>query len=159
MRKDDTGRTADSYLNRCCGDCGAKEGELHLVGCDMEECLVCGDQAISCEEHCFYPGDSDFTQGNPRPSFITGNRIPYVIVPVACARCLKPFPGFFRVPEFEWQVVVPPSLHKKVLCRDCYDRILEWQIACGNVTREEIKLWRENDPIANFFRTAPSRLA
>lgn len=35
-----------------CHDCGAKEGELHEYGCDMEECPVCHRQLMGCEEKC-----------------------------------------------------------------------------------------------------------
>lgn len=31
-----------------CHDCGAVRGEFHLVGCDSEECSVCGGQAFCC---------------------------------------------------------------------------------------------------------------
>jgi hypothetical protein len=31
-----------------CGDCGVKEGQLHRLGCNMERCLSCGGQLISC---------------------------------------------------------------------------------------------------------------
>lgn len=37
--------TAD---NRPCHDCGALQGQLHVVGCDVEECPACHRQAISC---------------------------------------------------------------------------------------------------------------
>jgi hypothetical protein len=33
---------------RTCGDCGAKPGEFHQPGCDVERCPYCGDQLISC---------------------------------------------------------------------------------------------------------------
>ncbi len=32
-----------------CGDCGAKYGEQHLPGCDIERCPACGLQLISCD--------------------------------------------------------------------------------------------------------------
>ncbi len=35
-----------------CHDCGAKEGELHDFGCDMERCPFCGGQLITCG--CIY---------------------------------------------------------------------------------------------------------
>lgn len=31
-----------------CHDCGAKPGELHDPGCDMEQCPECGGQLICC---------------------------------------------------------------------------------------------------------------
>jgi hypothetical protein len=37
---------------RNCGDCGAKPGELHQPGCDMERCPHCGGQMITCP--CVY---------------------------------------------------------------------------------------------------------
>jgi len=32
-----------------CHDCGARTGEFHLQGCDMEQCPRCGGQFISCD--------------------------------------------------------------------------------------------------------------
>jgi hypothetical protein len=31
-----------------CHDCGRKEGQLHVRGCDMELCPFCGGQLICC---------------------------------------------------------------------------------------------------------------
>ena len=32
-----------------CGDCNAKHGELHHMGCDVERCPKCDGQLISCD--------------------------------------------------------------------------------------------------------------
>lgn len=32
-----------------CHDCGAIKGELHVDGCDVEQCPACGGQAFGCE--------------------------------------------------------------------------------------------------------------
>ena len=32
-----------------CHDCRAAAGQYHAVGCDMEECPCCGEQAIMCD--------------------------------------------------------------------------------------------------------------
>lgn len=31
-----------------CGDCDVRRGQLHVVGCDVEDCPACGGQAIMC---------------------------------------------------------------------------------------------------------------
>ena len=35
-------------MRETCHDCGCAAGELHLVGCDVEECPKCHEQAIMC---------------------------------------------------------------------------------------------------------------
>lgn len=38
---------------RECGDCAALPGELHVPGCDAEECPRCHEQAFCCD--CAHP--------------------------------------------------------------------------------------------------------
>jgi len=45
-------QTARGTELQICHDCKAKPGELHGSGCDVERCILCGGQLISC--HCVY---------------------------------------------------------------------------------------------------------
>ena len=38
----------DRSTDARCGDCGAKCGGFHHLGCDLERCPRCGAQLISC---------------------------------------------------------------------------------------------------------------
>ena len=103
-----------------CHDCGVKEGELHESGCDVERCHTCGQQVIVCYEHCFHE------DGTIRQSFTDSRREVFIHVPLCCAVCLEPYPEFFRVDDNEWKRI-PIVLHDKIVCRKCYDFIIEAQ--------------------------------
>jgi len=41
-------RWGRDYADVPCHDCGARCGQLHVLGCDMERCPACRGQLISC---------------------------------------------------------------------------------------------------------------
>lgn len=41
--------TPTIYLWDYCDDCGAAQGEYHLLNCDLELCPICGGQALTCD--------------------------------------------------------------------------------------------------------------
>ncbi len=48
----------DYQMVNPCHDCGVVIGQLHVPGCDMEQCPQCHGQAIAC--HCnYFPGDCE----------------------------------------------------------------------------------------------------
>lgn len=49
-----------------CHDCGAKPGEIHQNGCDVERCSMCGGQRLMCD------GDEDCNGHDPVLSYWTG---------------------------------------------------------------------------------------
>lgn len=120
---------------KICHDCGAKEGEYHLPGCDMEKCPFCGGQLISC--NCYSTLlNIDISEGTWAYKHGMTNEqeqewdkmlkekglIPYVQMSVLCELCGEVFPDFFTVPDKEWKKYVIPSLQDKVLCIDCYNK-------------------------------------
>ena len=103
-------RSVFDWKSEVCHDCGAKVGELHMEGCDMERCPVCRRQLISCsEEHNELAGSSEYA------------RIPYIQPLIICAVCGEVFPDGFSVPDLDWDKYVPSNLQGDTLCRPCYD--------------------------------------
>lgn len=119
-----------------CHDCGAREGEIHELGCDMESCPFCGGQLLSCD--CCYEklgidhSEGTWTykhgltkkQGKAWLALLQKKgRIPYILWPVICARCGCLWPDLFMVSKVEWCRYIEPRERDKVLCRPCYDKI------------------------------------
>jgi hypothetical protein len=108
-----------------CGDCGAKEGQLHRLGCDMERCLSCGGQLISCD--CSTDWDR----------LRDSDRVPFITYPNVCAKCGTLWPEMFRVPDAEWKHYIEPSMRREILCESCYKQIKAWIDAEGRMKRKE----------------------
>jgi hypothetical protein len=53
---------------RPCHDCVAIPGEFHVPGCDVERCLACEGQLLSCA--CVSPDDAERGASNPRPGVV-----------------------------------------------------------------------------------------
>lgn len=127
-----------------CHDCGVEEGELHEMGCDMERCPFCGRQLISCDccyEKLGYTIDfSHPTMGLPAEIYHNGlsedqwqkwlailnekGRIPYIVYPNVCAKCGTVNPAMFMVDNEEWKHYIQPDQRRSILCRHCYDYII-----------------------------------
>ncbi len=128
-----------------CGDCEAKEGQLHEIGCDMELCPFCGGQLISCD--CIYEKLDLFdptrygeeTAHLPPDIYRNGptvqqweqwlrlldsrGRIPFILYPNMCSRCGVLWPEFFKVKDEEWRHYIQPDKRRTIICRECYDYI------------------------------------
>lgn len=119
-----------------CHDCGAKEGELHERGCDMEGCPFCGRQLLSCC-CCYEKLGIDVSEGTWAYSHgLTDvqseqwlemledkGRIPYILIPNFCGLCGQQWPEEFDVPDEEWRKYVIPELQEEALCLECYEEL------------------------------------
>lgn len=128
---------------KTCHDCGAKEGQIHEYGCDMEDCPFCGGQLLSCD--CSYTNlgfvidDNLPFSGLPENIYNEGltdelwdkwviilekkGRIPYIVYPNLCVRCGKLWPDMFRLSDEEWKRYVAPRHRDEMLCLECYNHI------------------------------------
>ena len=91
-----------------CHDCGVKEGELHLEGCDMEHCSKCGKQTLmwgNCK--------------NAKPE-------PYFDTTLSCARCGISNPEFNMVSNELWKYICGVTYNKEdILCPSCMNFIIK----------------------------------
>ena len=119
-----------------CHDCGAEEGALHELGCDMERCSFCGAQLIGC--HCCYELlGIDCSEGSWAWSHgLTAEqekvwlalledegRVPWIQWPTVCAYCGKLWPDLFMVPDEEWKHYIQLDCRGEVVCRGCWEKI------------------------------------
>lgn len=122
-----------------CGDCGVKEGQLHLPGCDMERCPFCGAQLISCD--CVYEklgidcssGTRVYSHGLTNEQsqeweklLRAKGHIPFIVYPNLCAKCGALWPAMFDVPDEEWERYIEPQMRSEMLCEACYTQIKSW---------------------------------
>lgn len=122
-----------------CGDCGVMEGELHLPGCDMEECLDCGGQLISCGH-------------NPE------RRTPFIFYPLICGRCGLLFPAMYMVPDEVWKYYIAPKMRDKVLCWECFDHIRQGtDLHQGLPPFGPYEVSLDSDRVVSFFESMASR--
>lgn len=49
LRRVPYGSERTRWRRKTCGDCRVRRGQLHVVGCDIEECPACSRQAIMCD--------------------------------------------------------------------------------------------------------------
>jgi hypothetical protein len=114
-----------------CHDCGAKEGQLHVFGCDMECCPFCGHQLFSCLMFgCEEASQKDWkaaVRGWEKEDWgKSKRRIPFILYPNLCARCGRLWPEMFKVPDAEWKHYVEPRIRHEMFCKACYEQIKAW---------------------------------
>ena len=114
-----------------CHDCGAKEGQLHILGCDMERCPFCGGQLFGmglCE--CVYERleklGIDVSDKGCIDKFLSDKRRLFIRYPLLCAKCGTLWPEMFCVSDAEWKHYVEPQMQCQMLCKACYKQIKAW---------------------------------
>ena len=125
-----------------CGDCRVPEGALHHFGCDQERCPVCSGQLISCDCMYGFLGYNCLTLEKEHPDIYNNGvseaeeekwlkhitkicRVPWIAYPLICAKCGKLWPDLFMVANEEWKKYVQSDMRKEIICRECYDFIVE----------------------------------
>lgn len=121
-----------------CHDCGVREGEIHRLGCDMEQCPFCGGQLISC--FCQNLGAKEQFE-----AVTAKGRIPYILFPNLCARCGKLWPEMFMVPDTLWRKYIPGAKSDEMLCLACWRKIVRLICNARNVKPEKEALWPQMD--------------
>ena len=128
-----------------CGDCGVREGELHVLGCDMEDCPFCGQQLITCDccyerlglfdtekydettaylpPEIYHDGLTDEQARKWQTMLNAKGRNPFILYPVICSKCGALWPEFFMVSDEEWAYYIQPDKRQTVICAECYHYI------------------------------------
>lgn len=125
-----------------CPGCGVEEGYLHEEGCGKEICPFCDCQLLFCgcwETKLTALGfeiredqDDEFEVRLPdeweqkwQAILNEKGRIPFIEYPTICAKCGKVDPELFMVPDRIWEKYIQPTMRNEVLCRPCFDFVVD----------------------------------
>jgi len=112
-----------------CHDCGIKEGQLHLEGCDMERCPKCKGQLLSC-------GCKNINELEREPFFDSG---------FSCLRCGKFLPELKQVSDQEWKTIIGITYPTDcVLCWNCMNLIKKLRMLLSKNTTLKVSKLKSN---------------
>jgi hypothetical protein len=148
----------ETEINKC-GECGAREGQLHSPGCEMERCPFCGGQLISCD--CIYEmlGIVDKERWTEATDFLPPEvyqkgvsnqqwwqwidiceqkgRWPYICYSQHCARCGQQSPGSSMAETELWEFAIQPDKRRTVVCKACMEYIVEATLTARRIAAED----------------------
>lgn len=153
----------ETEVNKC-GACGAREGQLHLPGCEEEQCPFCEGLLVSCD--CIYEmlGIVDPQRWTEATDFLPPDiyengvsnqqwwqwidicdqqgRWPYICYTQHCARCGRPSPGPSMAETQLGEFAIQPDRRREAVCRSCMEFILEATVAARRIPTDEAEDYR-----------------